>query len=329
MYELEFPWALLLLPAPLLVWWLLRPYREAREAVRVPFFEQVARSAGVEPRTGAVVARRTLIQGLTAVLCWALIVLAAAGPVRNEPPIERTESGRDLMLAVDLSGSMETRDFIDAQGQRSSRLDAVKRVIAGFIEQRDGDRIGLIFFGTAAFLQAPFTGDRELVRLLLDEAEVGMAGPQTVVGDAIGLAIRHFEQSDADRRVMVLLTDGNDTGSRVPPAKAAEIAADNDITIHVVGVGDPASAGEAPLDLELLQGMAASTGGELFLAADREQLAGIYDRIGELEPRELDVTSWRPQTRLYFLPAAAALLLALLFHGLTALRTWIGRPQHA
>ena len=151
---------------------------------------------------------------------------------------------RDLLLAVDLSGSMETKDFKNAAGQTVDRLSAVKEVLNDFLTKREGDRVGLIFFGSAPFVQAPFTEDLKVCRQLLDEAQVKMAGPQTAFGDALGLAITVFDRSTVPERVLIALTDGNDTASKVPPAKAAEIAKDKGIVIHTVSVGDPKAAGE-------------------------------------------------------------------------------------
>jgi len=310
-FEFDIPWAFALLPAPLLVWWLLPAYREQRESVRVPFFESVAAATGVEPTRGGVQARRNVLQWIVAPLAWILVVTALARPQYVEPPIEKIESARDLMLAVDLSGSMDTRDMLDAEGNRIQRLDAVKLVLDDFIARREGDRLAVVVFGNQAFLQVPFTQDHDLVRQLLDQTRPRLAGPQTMIGDAIGLTIKTFERSVAEDRVLVLLTDGNDSGSKVPPKKTAEIAADNDMTIHTVAVGDPASSGEGEMDLETLQAIADATGGEAFRADDREQLEEIYRRIDALTPVDVETISYRPTRPLYHWPLGGALLLIL------------------
>jgi Ca-activated chloride channel family protein len=313
-FEFDLPWAFALLPAPLLVWWLLPAYRERRESVRVPFFEGIATATGVAPRRGGVEAQRNVLQWIIAPLAWILVVAALAGPQYVEPPIERTEPVRDLMLALDLSGSMDTRDMSDPEGNRIQRLDAVKLVLDDFITRREGDRLGIIVFGNQAFLQAPFTQDHDLVRQLLDRTRPRLAGPQTMIGDAIGLTIKTFEGSEVEDKVLVLLTDGNDSGSKVPPRKTAEIAADNDITIHTVAVGDPSSSGEGEMDLETLKAIADLTGGEAFRADDREQLEGIYRRIDELAPVEVETISYRPTRPLYHWPLGGALVLVLVYH---------------
>jgi len=187
------------------------------------------------------------------------------------------------------------------------------------VTRRETDRLGLVLFGNAAFLQVPFTLDHQVFLQLLDEAQIGMAGPQTMLGDAIGLGIKTFEASEADQRVLILLTDGNDTGSRVPPPKAAEIAAQNDIRIYTIGVGDPASAGEAPLDEQTLRQIAEVTGGRYFRANDLAELEAVYSQLDELEPLDFETYSYRPKHELYQWTVAAALSLVLFYHLVMAL----------
>ena len=318
--ELGVPQALLLLPLPVFVWALLPPYREAVESVRIPFFERTATATGQAPRRGAAILSRTGLQWLVAPLAWVLIVLALARPVWVEPPTRKVETARDVLLAVDLSQSMETRDFRDPQGRQIDRLAAVKLVLDDFIARREGDRLGLVVFGAAAYLQAPFTRDLEASRLLLDETRIGMAGPRTVIGDAIGLGIRLFEASEAKQKVMILLTDGNDTGSRVPPEKAADLAAERGLVVHTVGIGDPQTSGEDRVDFEALRAVASRTGGRAYLAADRERLAGVYNELDRLESRELESFAFRPRRALFHWPLGAALAVVLAFHGLMVLR---------
>jgi Ca-activated chloride channel family protein len=248
MLHFAHPWLFALLPLPLLVWRLLPPYLQARTAVRVPDLPRLSRMTGQEPGPGAVVARRTRPQYLLLMLVWAAVVASLARPQWIEEPVTKTVPTRDLLLGVDLSGSMDTRDFTDPEGRQVDRLTAVKQVLGEFLTRREGDRVGLIVFGSAAFVQAPFTEDLQVVRTLLDEVEVRMAGPKTVVGDAIGLAMTVFERSEVEERVLILLTDGNDTGRLVPPVRVAEIARDKEIVIHAVAVGDPAAAEEEKLD---------------------------------------------------------------------------------
>lgn len=314
MYTLAYPWALLLcfLP-PLLRHWL-PVYRESREALGVPWFGRMAELLGQEPSVGAVVHRARGLELSFLWLLWTLLVVALARPQYLEPPVSRVEPTRDLMLLVDLSGSMETADFTDANGAKVDRLSAVKAVLDGFLTRREGDRVGLVVFGSAAFTQVPFTRDLEASRVLLGETAVRMAGPRTAFGDAIGLAITLFEQSEVENRVIIALTDGNDTGSRVPPAEASRIARDNGITIHVVGVGDPTAVGEERLDEAALQSVAATTGGRYFHAADREELQGIYAELDRIDTREVETATYRPRIDLFHWPLALFVALALLYH---------------
>ena len=314
MFEFAVPWMFFLLPLPILVRWLAPAYKARIQAVRAPFFDDIAELSGDTPARGAVVQRRNWFQSLLLPVVWLLLIAALAMPQWLEDPITRIESTRDMMLAVDLSGSMEARDFLDPGGNRIDRLEAVKLVLDDFIRRREGDRLGLIIFGTAAFLQVPFTQDHDTFRILLQETQVRMAGPQTMIGDAVGLGMKLFENSETDNRVLILLTDGNDTGSKVPPIRAAGIAAQNEVTIHTIAVGDPQTVGEEALDTETLKEMSGATGGRFFQAMDREELERIYEQLDELEPLEIETLSNRPRRQLFFYPVALVLILLLAYH---------------
>ena len=232
---------------------LLPAYQESRDSVRVPFFDKLVELSEQRPDTGAMILRRDRAQRFLVGFMWLCLVIAAAKPQWIGPPIEQQKSGRDLMIAVDLSGSMETRDFTLPDGSTVDRLQAVKQVLEELADQHASDRLGLIVFGDAAYLQTPFTDDHQVWTQLLAETEIGMAGQSTVFGDAIGLAIKLFKESDSDNRVLIMLTDGNDTGSTVPPVDAAKVAAANDIRIYTIAVGDPASVGEEALDMDTIK----------------------------------------------------------------------------
>lgn len=220
---------------------------------------------------------------------------------------------RDLLVAVDLSGSMEAQDFTDVDGNVVDRLTAVKQVLDAFFARRDGDRVGLILFGSAAFVQVPFTDDLEVVRELLEEAQIRMLGPRTMLGDAMGLSINLFERSEVEERVLIVLTDGNDTGSLVPPERAAEIARDNGVVVHTIAIGDPEAVGEQALDETTLENIATLTGGGYFHANDTAELEAIYDHLDEINPRQVETQSYRPLTDLYPWPLAASILITLLY----------------
>ncbi len=308
MLEFELPLAFFLLPLPLLVFALAPEFRDESEAVRAPFFTRLVELTGILPSQGAVVIRKRSWQKLYHVIGWGFVVTALARPVWVEDPIVKTFPARDLLLIVDLSGSMEEKDFRGEDGQRITRLEAVKEVIADFISRREGDRLGLAVFGQAAFLQAPFTEDREVVGSLLDELQPRMPGAQTMIGDAIGLAVRMFEASDKKNKVVILLTDGNDTGSKMPVRRAARIAGEEGITIHTIAMGDPETVGEKALDTKTLEVVAEATGGRAFLALDRSQLQGVYTELDQLEPERVDTLSYRPKKSLHWVPLVALLL---------------------
>ncbi|KAA6184029.1 VWA domain-containing protein [Thiohalocapsa marina] len=304
-------WALIALPLPLLVWRLLpRAQTPTGPALRVPFF-----AALEQGRADAARPRRWPL--LLAALAWLLLVLAAARPQWVGEPIPLPVEGRDLMLAVDISGSMVEEDMVIG-GRVVDRLTAVKAVAGDFIERREGDRIGLILFGQQAYLQTPLSFDRETVRTLLFESAVGLAGRETAIGDAIGLAVKRLRESPSEERVLVLLTDGTNTAGNIAPLKAAELAAEADVRIHTIAIGgDPRSAfgltlGRNPLDEGTLQAIAEATGGRYFRARDLRELQAIYGLLDELEPVQSEQLSFRPVQELFAWPLAAALVLSAL-----------------
>ena len=329
MLQFAHPWLFLLLLLPLLLRPLLPVYREARPALWVPFLDRVQRLLGREGETGAARSRRRRVQWLLLPLFWLALVAALARPQWIGEPIVDEQPMRDLLVALDLSGSMDTEDFTTDGGETTNRLAAAKQVLDDFLAGRDGDRVGLVLFGSAAFVQVPFTSDLDVVRELLGEAQVRMLGPRTVVGDAIGLSIRLFERSEVEEKVLIVLTDGNDTGSLVPPVRAAEIAADNGVVIHTIAMGDPEAAGEQALDEAALQAVANRTGGRFFRAQDREQLEQVYDVLDDLNPRQVESRSYRPRDDLFHWPLGAALVVSLLLFGASALRSAADRPEVA
>lgn len=326
MIAFAYPWCFVLLPLPLLLWWRLPPYREASASVRLPFFGEVASAAGLEPAAGAHVPRRNWVQHLLALLVWGLVVVALARPQFLEPPIYKTEPVRDLLLALDLSQSMDTRDFKDPAGALEPRVQAVRQVVSAFVAHRPGDRIGLIVFGDAPYPLAPFTLDHALVRTLIDDMMPGMAGASTSLGDAIGLGIKMFDNSHAAEKVLILLTDGNDTASRMPPAQAADIARTRGVVVHTVGIGDPAATGEQKVDLAMLQRIATTTGGRYFFGADQSALADIYATLDRVTPHREKTLSWRPRRELFMWPLGVAMLLVLAYQlGIAGYVRWTTR----
>ncbi|RLU05189.1 hypothetical protein CS078_06450 [Pseudomonas prosekii] len=312
MWQLDYPWLLLLLALPWFGYRYLPAYREARSAVRVPFFAAMSRAVGQAPSAPG--SRNNRWQLLLNLLVWTLLLIAVARPVYVEKPIERQQPVRDLMLAIDLSQSMETTDFTDANGQKINRLAAVKEVLHGFIDKRKEDRLGLIVFGSGAYAQAPLTLDHASLALLLDDTGIGMAGPNTAIGDAIGLSLKLLDQAHEQQKVLILLTDGNDTSSAITPDHAARMAAAKGVVIHTIGIGDPSADGEAKVNLPGLQQIAAATGGQFFRAEDRSALDQVYSTLDKLTPHQVKTLSHQPKRDFFWLPLGAALGLLTLYH---------------
>lgn len=301
--ELEWPWLFVLLPLPYLVQRFAPPYDRPSPSLRVPFFRRLERLLG-EPSARAELTRSRLRLAVLWLL-WGLVLTALSRPVELGAPITKQTAARDLLVAVDLSGSMAGIDLATPEHPQASRLDVVKQVVGSFVERRKGDRIGLIVFGDAPFLQVPFTTDVSVVKTLLDETAVAMAGPRTALGDAVGLCLRVFERSQAKERVAIVLSDGNDTGSKVTPLRAARIAAEQHVRLYVIGVGDPRAAGEADLNEDVLRQMASLTNGRYVHATSQAELTRAYAELDQLEPIRHRETSYQPRRSLAFLPLFA------------------------
>lgn len=313
MIHFEYLWLFVLLGLPFVLRRLLPVHEEPRQALTVRFLDRLEAASGVTSARGAVRGRYRHWQQALRLAVWCLIVLALARPQWIGDVQSRTIASRDVLLAIDLSTSMEQQDFTAEDGSEIDRLQAVKFVVDDFLSHRVGDRVGLILFGSAAFIQAPFTEDLSACRTLLDEAEIGMAGPATMLGDAIGLAITVFEKSELEQRQLILLTDGNDTGSKIPPNRAAEIAADYGIVIHTIAVGSVEAAKDG-IDEATLSLIAETTGGGYFRAYNREELEAAYARIDAMKTHDAEVLTHRPSSELFYWPLAMVLCLVLVYH---------------
>jgi Ca-activated chloride channel family protein len=317
MIEFAWPWMFLALPLPWFVRKLLAPAEPARgAALRVPFLRELARPGNVARLDH----RRWSLWLAFAV--WLLIVSASSRPQWLGDPLALPVSGRDLMLAVDLSQSMRETDF-QIQGQRVDRLTATKWVANDFIARREGDRIGLILFGEQAYLQTPLTFDRDTVLTLLNESQIGLAGRATAIGDAIGLAVKRLRYNDEGNRVLILMTDGANTAGEVDPLQAAELAARESLTVYTIGIGADEMIvrgllgsrrvnPSADLDEKMLRAIADQTGGQYFRARDTAELEKIYLLLDELEPVERDAEIFRPVAALFHWPLATAIFLVTL-----------------
>lgn len=319
---IEFVWwpLLLLLPLPLLIRKLMEPSDSVDDfALRTPFYQNWLHLY----ENNIINKEKKFLRLFLLSLMWILLVLASARPQYVGDPIELPATGRDLLLAVDISGSMEATD-LKLEGKKATRLEVVKSVLNDFIERREGDRIGLILFGEQAYLQTPLTFDRVTVKKMLDESAIGLAGAsRTAIGDGIGLAVKRLRERQADSRVLVLLTDGQNNTGAVDPIKAAKLASQVGVKIYTIGVGADEMIVESffgqrklnpskDLDEKTLIAVAEATEGQYFRARDTEQLENIYAVLDEIEPVEDNPETFRPVKSLFYWPLAAALLIAFI-----------------
>ena len=315
MLEWAWPWLFALLPLPWIVARTLpRACSPAGAALHLPLT-----IVGLDTADGATPVPRW--RGILALVAWLLLLASAARPqwVGDAQALPRT--GRDLLLAVDASGSMSTEDM-SISGRALSRYAAVKTIAGDFVRRRTGDRIGLVVFGSQAYLLTPLTFDRETVLKQLDDSAVGLPGRETAIGDAVGLAVKRLHERPQQQRVLILLTDGVNDAGELDPRKAVELAVAEHVKIYTIGIGAEAMRvngffgsqvvnPSADLDARLLTEMADKTGGHFYRARDTAELANIYREIDALEPAQDATQQYRPIDELFYWPLSAVLLLAL------------------
>jgi Ca-activated chloride channel family protein len=329
LFQIDWPWLLLSLPLPILVRWLLPAQMiEQQAALKVPFMDDFSDASS------RVVSQKKQWPLILASLAWLLLVLASSRPQWLGEPVEQAVSGRDLMMAIDVSGSMDEQDFV-MSGQAVDRLTATKFVASEFINRRTGDRIGLILFGTTAHLQTPLTFDRKTVVTLLKEAFIGITDdePATSIGDAIGLAVKQLKDDKASSRVLILLTDGANTAGAITPIQAAQVAESHALKIYTIGIGADEMIVRSlfgnrkvnpsrDLDEKTLKAIASKTGGRYFRARNKEELEQIYQLLDQLEPVEKDKQYYRPMKELYIWPLSLSLLLLAMLSLLRWRQVW-------
>lgn len=330
MLQFDWPLVFLLLPLPWLIYKLFPPAKREDAALRVPFYDDLQRLSGKATLRGG----HSKWMLLPLISLWLSALTAAAGPHWIGEPVRLPTSGRDLLLAVDISGSMETADMV-LDGRQVSRVTVVKNVVGDFVERRESDRLGLILFGTQAYLQAPLTFDRNTVNTLLQEARLGFAGEKTAIGDAIGLATKRLLERPEENRVLILLTDGANTSGAIEPLQAARLAGQAGVKIYTIGIGAddlvvPGIFGSSfgarrvnpsvDLDEQTLSAIADQTGGRYFRARDVRELESIYAELDVLEPIEQEAESFSPTVALFHWPLGFAFLLSGLI-GLSRLRS--------
>ena len=329
MIEFLWQWVFLLIPLPFLMVFLPAKKQSSGGILKVPFYNEVV---GLKDKYSLEPSRFNK-RFIYFFIIWMLLIIATARPQWLGDPVSLPVTGRDLMMAVDISGSMELPD-LKLNGKPVTRLDVVKSVGGDFIQRRVGDRLGLILFGKRAYIQTPLTFDRTTVRTMLEESEIGLAGKETAIGDAIGLAVKRLREKNIKDRILILLTDGANTAGQVDPRQAAKLAADEGLKIYTLGIGaDSMDAGmlsgnsinpfalfgnqtvnpSRDLDEDLLKFIATQTGGYYFRARSTRGLEDIYKRLDLLEPSVKDEKLFRPVSELYYWFLSAAFVLSLLY----------------
>lgn len=332
MFEFAWWWMWFALPLPILVYLLPAKAQVQSAALRVPHLPQGIQNVSKPPTS-----RKAFL--IIATIGWVALVSASARPQWLGEPVSIPAEGRDLMIAVDLSGSMKIDDM-QVNGRQVDRLQMIKSVLHDFIQRRIGDRLGLIFFADTAYLQAPLTYDRETVSQLLNESLIGLVGEQTAIGDAIGLAIKRFKSKEESNKVLILLTDGQNTAGNITPEQANELAINNGVTLYTIGVGADQMLVQSifgsrqvnpsqELDEGMLTTLAESTGGRYFRARDAQSLTEIYSKLDELEPIARESRQMRPLQALYFYPLGLALLISLLLALKPLVSSWVLNLKNA
>lgn len=314
MIELIWPWAFAILLLPLLIRYLI-PARAASEAaLNVPHVESFVFT---QQEIGSGSSHRSVFLFIIALLAWLLLATALARPQWTGEPTLLPTMSRDLVLAIDISGSMGQGDM-NVSGRQYTRLAVVKHAVQDFVEKREGDRIGIVLFGSLPYVYVPLTPDVDTASQMLADAPIGIAGRSTAIGDSLGLAIKQILNHPADHRVVVLMTDGMNNFGELDPMDAAELAAASEVTVYTIGIVPPRGGlgffapfqrQSDAVDEELLQAIATKTGGAYYKAEDLNALLAIYEEIDALEPIENEGQTVRPMRALYHYPLTLALAL--------------------
>jgi Ca-activated chloride channel family protein len=309
-FQFAYPYVAFLAIVPFIIYWLLPAIKNRSTALIYPYFNASAKSAKQKPRKASHIKKRTWFASLSMYVIWLLLLIAMASPELVGMPEKKIKTSRNFLILADLSFSMAINDwYIDKK--RVTRWEAVKNIMQDFIVKRESDKMGLIFFGSNAYIQAPFTTDLKTVKSMLDEADVGMAGQMTNIGKAIVKGMDMFERDTIQNKVILLLTDGVDSGTDVLPLDAANMAKKDSTIIYTVGIGDPGDS-SSDLDERTLTEIAELTNGKYFRAKDAEALENIYAVLEKLEPVEYEEESYTPKTLLYYYPLGAALVFSAL-----------------
>ena len=306
-FQFAYPFMVLLVPLPLLIYWLFPAIKFRSTALLFPYFDRAASVSKQAPKKAAFVKKKGIFAWVTMYLIWLLLISAMTSPQLIGEPEKQIKTSRNFLIVADLSFSMANKDW-KIEDKKVTRWDAVKHLMKDFVVRRKSDRMGLVFFASNAYIQAPFTTDLSTVSTMLDEADVGMAGQMTNLGKAIVKGMDLFERDTIQNKVILLLTDGVDSGMDILPLDAANMAKDDEVILYTIGIGDPGSS-SSDLDERTLTEMAEITGGKYFRAKDINALEEVYKELDLLEPIEFEEETYTPKTLLYFYPLGAALAL--------------------
>ena len=315
MFEFTYLWMFLLLPLPLLVRYFLSEQKRSYTQVWIPLAQGISTTQSE--------ANKNKLNAIIPWFVWLLLLCTLAKPVWFDEPIRLQQESRDMIVSLDLSGSMQEVDM-PLNGKTVDRLTLVKNLLNDFIELRHGDRLGLILFADHAYLQTPLTFDLKTIKQMVSETELGLVGNKTAIGESIALAIKRFVENKNEQRVLILLTDGANNSGIIDPKQAAEQAAKNNITIYTVGIGADEMIRKsfwgnqrvnpsADLDEKALTEIANITGGQYFRARNQDEFQKIYQQLNQLEPIENDFLEFRPEKNLFYVPLSLALSILFLF----------------
>ncbi|WP_298534134.1 VWA domain-containing protein [uncultured Algibacter sp.] len=305
-FQFAYPYVAFLAVLPILIYWILPAIKNRSTALIYPYFDASSKTANQKPKKASHIKNRSWFSSFCMFIIWLLLLSAMASPELVGKPERKVKTSRNFLILADLSFSMANNDWM-INNKKVTRWEAVKNIMQDFIVKRESDKMGLIFFASNAYIQAPFTTDLKTVQTMLDEADVGMAGQMTNIGKAIVKGMDMFERDTIPNKVILLLTDGVDSGMDILPLDAANMAKKDSTIIYTVGIGDPGNLG-SDLDERTLTEIAELTKGQYFRAKDTEALENIYAELEKLEPVEYEEESYTPKTLLYYYPLGAALI---------------------
>lgn len=308
-FEWSHPWVFLFLVLIPTVYWLVPPMRLKTSALVFPSFRRAVTISGINPRQKSKVSKKKIIQWLSSIVIYICLLISAAGPKLVGQPEKKIKTARSFLITADMSFSMNNKDWV-VDKERLTRWHAVQKLMTNFIKGRKSDRMGLVLFATHPYLQAPLTEDLNSVMFMLNDAEVGMAGQMTGIGDAIGYSMKVFEADTTKEKVILLLTDGVDSGRGTSPLDAAAVVKKDSIKIYTLGIGDP--SGRDKIDEKTMKFIAHSTGGEYFRAMDENELNKAYKALDTLEPIKYEATTLKPEVLLYYYPLIVSIVIECL-----------------